>query len=113
MGDNPAMTDEFETEPQPPAKPEPVKDTRPSILFAAPMNILDITSGAALSMRTMLAALAARGFRAVAVQAQLFDSDQGAEHVIEAGSDPAVKDKQILQPRRARWYPASHPTGRC
>lgn len=75
----------------------PAPDGRPSILFAAPMNILDITSGAALSMRTMLSALASRGFRAVALQASLFDSEQGAEHVIEAGAGEAVKDKQILR----------------
>ncbi|HSI52879.1 MAG: glycosyltransferase family 4 protein [Ramlibacter sp.] len=75
----------------------PVKDDRPSILFAAPMNILDITSGAALSMRTMLAALAARGFRAVALQAQLFDSEQGGEHVSEAAVGDDVKDKAILR----------------
>ncbi len=74
-----------------------VKDARPSILFAAPMNILDITSGAALSMRTMLAALAARGFRAVALQAQLFDSEQGGEHVSEAATGDDVKDKAILR----------------
>ncbi len=75
----------------------PAPDGRPSILFAAPMNILDITSGAALSMRTLLSALASRGFRAVALQASLFDSEQGAEHVIEAGAGEAVKDKQILR----------------
>jgi len=75
----------------------PVKDNRPSILFAAPMNILDITSGAALSMRTLLASLAARGFRAVALQAQLFDSEQGGEHVSEAAVGEHLKDKVILR----------------
>ena len=89
------MTDEIESEPVTPARAGPPKDKRPSILFAAPMNILDITSGAALSMRTLLASLAARGWRAVAVQAQLFDSEHGAEHVIQAGE--AVKDKPILR----------------
>lgn len=73
----------------------PVVDNRPSILFCAPMSILDITSGAALSMRTLLSALARTGFRAVALQAQLFDSAQGAEHVIKAGE--GMKDKHILR----------------
>ena len=77
--------------------PQPTPDGRPSILFAAPMNSLDITSGAALSMRTLMSAMASRGYRAVALQASLFDSDQGAEHVIEAGAGEAVKDKQILR----------------
>jgi len=59
------------------------------------MNVLDITSGASLSMRTLLAALAARGFRAVALQATLFDSSHGGEHVLEAGE--VHKDKRILR----------------
>lgn len=68
---------------------------QPSILFASPMNILDITSGAALSMRTFLAGLVARGFRAVALQATLFDSEHGGEHVLKAGEQQ--KDKKILR----------------
>ncbi|MDP1932495.1 MAG: glycosyltransferase family 4 protein [Gammaproteobacteria bacterium] len=67
----------------------------PSILFASPMSILDITSGASLSMRTFLAALAERGFRAVALQATLFDSTHGGEHVLEAGEQ--AKGKDILR----------------
>jgi hypothetical protein len=67
----------------------------PSILFASPMSLLDITSGAALSMRSFLSALAARGFRAVALQATLFDSTHGGEHVIAAGEQ--AKDKKILR----------------
>ena len=91
------MTEELETErvAEPPKLPP--KDNRPSILFAAPMNILDITSGAALSMRTLLSSLAGRGFRCVALQAQLFDSEQGGEHVAEAASGDDVKDKAILR----------------
>jgi glycosyltransferase involved in cell wall biosynthesis len=73
------------------------KDTRPSILFASPMSVLDITSGAALSMRTFLSALAERGFRAVALQATLFDSEQGGEHVNEAGKQ--AKGKDIVKTR--------------
>lgn len=76
-----------------PAKPE--KNNRPSILFASPMNILDITSGAALSMRTFLAALAARGFKATALQATHFDSQYGGEHVLKASEQQ--KDKKILR----------------
>ncbi len=71
------------------------KDNRPSILFASPMNILDITSGAALSVRTFLSGLANRGYRAVALQATLFDSAQGGEHVLKAGEQQ--KDKKILR----------------
>ncbi|MDB5871018.1 MAG: hypothetical protein JWQ07_460 [Ramlibacter sp.] len=76
--------------PSPAALPE-----QPSILFACASNILDITSGAALSMRTLLGALAGRGFRAVALQATIFDSPQGGEHVIKAGEDH--KDKHMLR----------------
>ena len=81
----------------PVATPAPSRppDNRPGVLFACPMNILDITSGAALSMRTMLSSLAKRGYRVVALQAQLFDSAEGAEHVIAAGE--AAKDKAILR----------------
>jgi glycosyltransferase involved in cell wall biosynthesis len=61
------------------------------------MNILDITSGAALSMRTLLSSLASRGWRCIALQAQMFDSEQGGEHVDEAAADESVKDKQILR----------------
>jgi len=85
------MNDVPQSQPQLQAQP----DSRPSILFAAPMNVLDITSGAALSMRTLLASLAARGFRAVALQATLFDSTHGGEHVMKAGEEH--KDKDILR----------------
>ncbi len=63
----------------------PVTDNRPSILFCCPGAVLDMTSGAALSLRTILSALVARGFRAVALQATIFDSEQGGKHVHEAG----------------------------
>lgn len=81
------MTEETEAT----AKPAP-KDTRPSILFASPMSVLDITSGAALSMRTFLSSLAARGFRSIALQATLFDSAQGGEHVNKASEQAKNKD---------------------
>lgn len=68
-------------------------DDRPSILFCCPGSVLDITSGAALSLRTILAALADKGFRAVALQATIFDSPQGGEHVMRAGEQQ--KDKPI------------------
>lgn len=78
-----------EQAPAAPAAPQP------SILFACASNILDITSGAALSMRTLLGALASRGFRAVALQGMVFDSPQGGEHVIKAGEEH--KDKPFLR----------------
>lgn len=68
-------------------------DDRPSILFCCPGSVLDITSGAALSLRTILAALAKKGFRAIALQATIFDSPQGGEHVMKAGEPQ--KDKPI------------------
>ncbi len=67
------------------------KDQRPSILFCCPGNILDVTSGAALSLRTILSALAAQGFRSIALQATIFDSPQGGEHVMEAGKQQTDK----------------------
>lgn len=73
--------------------PETVKDERPSILFCCPGSVLEITSGAALSLRTILAALVAKGFRAVALQATIFDSPQGGEHIMKAGEQQ--KDKPI------------------
>jgi glycosyltransferase involved in cell wall biosynthesis len=68
-----------------------VVDNRPSILFCCPGSILDVTSGAALSLRTILSALVAQGFRAVALQATIFDSQQGGEHVMEAGKQQTDK----------------------
>lgn len=59
------------------------------------MNVLDITSGASLSMRTLLAAMATKGFRAIALQATMFDSPQGGAHVLKAGE--AHKDKKVLR----------------
>lgn len=73
--------------------PETTKDERPSILFCCPGSVLEITSGAALSLRTILAALVAKGFRAVALQATIFDSPQGGEHIMKAGEQQ--KDKPI------------------
>lgn len=70
-------------------------NSAPSILYCVPANILDVTSGAALSQRSLLIALAKRGFRAVALQATVFDSPQGGEHVMKAGE--AHKDKPILR----------------
>lgn len=69
-------------------------DQRPSILFCCPGSVLEVTSGAALSLRTILSALVARGFRAVALQATIFDSPQGGEHLLKAGAEQQ-KDKPI------------------
>jgi glycosyltransferase involved in cell wall biosynthesis len=66
-------------------------DRRPSILFCCPGSILEITSGAALSLRTILSALVAKGFRAVALQATIFDSAQGGEHIMKAGESQSDK----------------------
>ncbi len=69
---------------------------KPSVLFASPMNILDISSGAALSMRTLLAQLAGQGWNVTALGATLFDSSHGGEHVIEAGKQVS-QEKKILR----------------
>lgn len=53
----------------------------PSILYAAPACLLDPTSGASLSIRTLLAGIAARGSRAAALQAMVFDAPEGGERV--------------------------------
>jgi len=66
-------------------------DKRPSILFCCPGNILEISSGAALSLRTILAALVKKGFRSVALQATIFDSSHGGEHIMKAGESQADK----------------------
>jgi glycosyltransferase involved in cell wall biosynthesis len=71
----------------------PAPDARPSILFCCPGSVLEITSGAALSLRTILAALVAKGMRAVALQATVFDSPQGGAHIMKAGEQQ--KDKPI------------------
>jgi len=68
-----------------------VNDKRPSILFCCPGSVLEITSGAALSLRTILAALANKGFRSVALQATIFDSVQGGEHIMKAGEEQSDK----------------------
>jgi len=59
-------------------------ENRRSLLYCAPASLLDITSGAALSIRTMLAGLASSGFRTVALQASIFDSPHGGEHLAKA-----------------------------
>ena len=67
----------------------------PRILFACPHSLLDASSGAALSVRTLLAALVAQGSPAVALQATVFDSPAGAAEVLEAGT--AHADKRLLR----------------
>ncbi len=51
---------------------------RPLALFACPFSLLDTSSGAAISLHTLLAALKKRGWDVVAVQASVFDSPDGA-----------------------------------
>ncbi len=72
-----------------------VKDTRPSILYCVPANVLDISSGAALSQRTLMASLVTKGFRAVALEALVFDSVYGGEHVLKASEQ--APDKKLLR----------------
>jgi glycosyltransferase involved in cell wall biosynthesis len=79
----------------PSGAPAKAASDRPSILYCVPASVLDITSGAALSQRTLLMSLVARGFRAVALEATIFDSPQGGEHVLKAGE--AHKDKALLR----------------
>lgn len=76
-------------------KPGPSKALQPSILYCVPASILDISSGAALSQRTLMMALAKKSFRAIALQATVFDSTHGGEHVMKAGE--VHKDKPILR----------------
>lgn len=76
-------------------KPADSKAPQPSILYCVPASILDITSGAALSQRTLMVALAKKGFRAIALQATVFDSTHGGEHILKAGE--VHKDKPILR----------------
>lgn len=66
---------------------------QPSILYCCPPSLLDITSGAALSVRTILAALAKKGWRTVALQASIFDSPHGSEQLAKAIE--SQKDKPI------------------
>lgn len=51
---------------------------RLAFLYACPNSVLDTSSGAAFSVRTLLIALAARGHGAAALQATVFDSDAAA-----------------------------------
>ncbi|WP_053076841.1 glycosyltransferase family 4 protein [Caenimonas sp. SL110] len=68
----------------------------PSILYASPMCSLDMTSGAAISMHALLASLATRGYRAVALEAQLFDCEEGGERVAQATRDADLQTHEVL-----------------
>lgn len=72
-----------------------IEKKRPSILYCVPASILDISSGAALSQRSLMIALAQKGFRAIALQATVFDSVHGGEHIMKAAE--VAKDKPILR----------------
>ena len=65
-------------------KPTAAVEKKPSILYCVPANCLDISSGAALSQRTLLASLASKGFKAIALEALIFDSPHGGEHILKA-----------------------------
>lgn len=75
--------------------PQQIENKKPSILYCVPANILDISSGAALSQRSLMIALAQKGFRAIALQATVFDSVHGGEHIMKAAE--VAKDKPILR----------------
>lgn len=94
---DPDEAPEPEASPVPSGAPAKAASDGPSILYCVPASALDITSGAALSQRTLLMSLASRGFRAVALEATIFDSPQGGEHVLKAGE--AHKDKALLRTR--------------
>jgi hypothetical protein len=65
------------------------------MLFACPSSLFDGANGAALSVRTLLASLAAQGSPVVALQATVFDSPAGGAEVLEAGA--AHADKRLLR----------------
>jgi hypothetical protein len=68
---------------------------RPRVLYACPNSLLDGSNGAALSMRTLLGALAARGIAATALQATIFDAPAAAAPVLEAAA--AHQDKRLVR----------------
>jgi glycosyltransferase involved in cell wall biosynthesis len=67
------------------------------IIFASPHSVLDRTSGAAISMRTILERLAQRGAGVASLTATIFDSPRGA-----AGIPPPPAE---AAERRFRPYP--------
>ncbi|MDO9462044.1 MAG: glycosyltransferase family 4 protein [Alphaproteobacteria bacterium] len=69
--------------------------TQPSIMFACSNSILDVSSGVAHSIHTLLVELVARGYRATALQAMIFDAPQGGAHILESAK--AHKDKALLR----------------
>ncbi len=75
------------------ADPSGARDDRPGVLFCCPGSILDVSNGASLSLRTIMAAFARRNFRSIALQATIFDVPSGGRHVLEAGQPQ--KDKPI------------------
>lgn len=69
-------------------------NTKPRILFCCPGSILDTTSGAAKSMRTLLEAMAQRGFPVTALQATVFDAPIGAaliHSVLTKNNQPLIR----------------------
>jgi glycosyltransferase involved in cell wall biosynthesis len=57
---------------------------RPLILFASPHSLIDHSSGAALSIRTLLSALTKRTYEATALQATIFDTPAGGTDLLKA-----------------------------
>ena len=89
------------------------------ILFASPYCLLDNTSGAAISMRTLLAGVHRAGHQAIAYGATIFDSQIAAERAPKPPFDPKQRTlftldvdgvRHVLLPtphwRRALMYAA-------
>lgn len=74
-----------------------MKATR--LLFAAPHCLLDRTSGAALTLQRLLAALAARGVQVRTLEAACFDGPQGQEG-LDLPVIPGVGSGQIVRRQR-------------
>lgn len=89
------------------------------IVFASPYCLLDNTSGAAISMRTLLAGVHRAGHQAIAYGATIFDSQIAAERAPKPPFDPKQRTlftldvdgvRHVLLPtphwRRALMYAA-------
>jgi hypothetical protein len=90
-----ADKNEATTSVKPTATTKPIEREKPKILYCIPANLLDISSGAALSQRTLMVALAQKGFQAIALQATVFDSVHGGEHIMKAVE--VAKDKPVFR----------------
>jgi glycosyltransferase involved in cell wall biosynthesis len=70
---------------------------RPLILFASPHSLIDHSSGAALSIRTLLSALTKRGYAAAALQATIFDAAAGGKSLLKVlAQRPSAQTLRII-----------------